>query len=79
MTSDDHENLIARGKQFVDSARPCANSVSAENLLYLAKSLKKPEYREQAEQIVQAARDVLRRSPSAAPRLVTAIEQLIEN
>jgi hypothetical protein len=77
-TSDDHESLIARGKNPVDGAEPSGNSVSAQNLLYLAAQLDKPEYRERAAQIVRATSGVLQASPAAAPRLVIVAAQLAE-
>ncbi|MEQ8786109.1 MAG: thioredoxin domain-containing protein [Pirellulaceae bacterium] len=75
-TSDDHESLIARGKNPVDGAQPSGNSVSAENLLYLAEALDKPEHRTRVEQILRATSGLLERSAAAAPRLIVAAVKL---
>jgi uncharacterized protein YyaL (SSP411 family) len=68
-TSDDHEALIARSKDPVDSALPSGNGVSAQNLVYLAKSLDRAEYLERAERTVSAFATLLADSPSSAPRM----------
>jgi uncharacterized protein YyaL (SSP411 family) len=75
-TSDDHESLLARGKDPIDGAQPAGNSVSADNLVVLAAALGKPEYRELAEKTIRAASGVLERRPMAAPRLVLAAVKL---
>ena len=41
-TSDDHEELLARSKDPVDSAQPSGNAVSASNLVYLGRTLATP-------------------------------------
>ena len=53
-TSSDHEALIARSKGPNDGARPSGNSVAAENLVYLGKTLKQPKYLEFAEKTIAA-------------------------
>jgi len=78
-TSSDHETLLARTKNFVDGAQPSGNSVSAQNLIYLAKKLKKPDYQLKAEKTIQAAGSLLERSPAAAPRMVLAARKLLKS
>ena len=75
-TSDDHESLLARGKNPVDGAQPSGNSVSAQNLVYLATALDRPDYLAKAEQLIDATSGLLDRSPGAAPRLVIAVSAL---
>ncbi|MFO0900080.1 MAG: thioredoxin domain-containing protein [Pirellulales bacterium] len=72
-TSSDHEQLIARVKNPVDSATPSGNAVSAGNLVYLAKAAGKPEYRERAGKIFAAFGPQLQETPSAVPRLGLAL------
>ena len=78
-TSSDHEALLARSKNPVDGAQPSGNSVSAQNLIFLAKELKKPDYLDKAKKTVRSSGTLLQRSPSGAPRMVIAASQLIES
>jgi uncharacterized protein YyaL (SSP411 family) len=71
-TSDDHEALIARSKDPVDSALPSGNGVSAQNLVYLAKALNRQEYLDHAEKTVNAFATLLADSPASAPRMALA-------
>jgi uncharacterized protein YyaL (SSP411 family) len=71
-TSDDHEALLARPKDPIDSATPSGNSVSAGNLAYLAAALDKPEYLTEAERTVMAFARFANRSPAAMPRMITS-------
>lgn len=76
-TSDDHESLIARGIDPADGAEPSGNSVSACNLLYLTKELKRPDYGEKAQGTIQAVSSLLQSSPTAAPRFAVAMAELL--
>ncbi len=71
-TSRDHEQLIARSKDPVDSALPSGNAVSAGNLVYLAQSLRRVEYLDRAEETVRAFAPLLSQAPAAVPRLVVS-------
>ena len=75
-TSNDHESLIARGKQITDGALPAGNSVAAQNLLYLAEATENDEYRQYARKTALSVVPLLQRSLRAAPRMVLAIDQL---
>ncbi len=75
-TSGDHEALLARSKKYYDGAQPSGNSVSAENLVYLGRTIPKAEYIQLAEKVVQSAAEVLGRSPNAAPRMVLALQEI---
>jgi uncharacterized protein YyaL (SSP411 family) len=77
-TSHDHEALIARGKDPVDSDLPAGNSVAASNLLYLATALDKPAYRQAAEQTLRCAIPILDRSPQLVPRMAVALAEYLE-
>jgi len=77
-TSDDHEELIARSKDPVDSALPSGNSVSATNLVYLAKALDRAEYVDRAERTVNAFATLLADTPASAPRMALAWQAIQE-
>ncbi|MGE0757222.1 MAG: thioredoxin domain-containing protein [Pirellulaceae bacterium] len=74
-TSDDHESLIARGMDPVDGSEPSGNSVSADNLLFLAAELDRADYREKGQQTIQALAGIMTASPAAAPRLAVALSR----
>ena len=77
-TSSDHEALLARGKDPIDSASPAGNSLAAGNLIYLAKHAKKPEWLDLAEKTIQAAAGILEQSPTASPWMATNIPALFD-
>ena len=77
-TSNDHESLIARGKQPSDGAQPAGNSVAAQNLIYLARQLDQPQYLDQARSTIAAAAPLMQRSPRIAPRMALALAQLLK-
>ena len=77
-TSSDHEILIARAKNPIDSVRPSGNSVTAANLLYLYKQLDKPEYLKTAQRAIDSVSGMLDSSPTAAPRLVIVLGEILE-
>lgn len=76
-TSNDHESLIARGKQPSDGAQPAGNSVAAQNLIYLARTMNKPAYREMARKTISAAAPLIQKSPRIAPRMTLALAELL--
>ena len=77
-TSSDHEVLIARGKEIVDTAVPAGNSVSADNLIRLAVAQKKPDYLPRASKTILASATVLQSNPAAAPRMAAAVPALLD-
>ena len=78
-TSDDHELLIARGKLPTDGAQPSGNSVTAQNLIYLAKELKRPDYLEVAKKTISSAAPAIKRTPRIAPRMTLALAEFLED
>jgi uncharacterized protein YyaL (SSP411 family) len=76
-TSDDHESLLARGKNPADAALPSGNTVAIGNLLYLSQNVKQPKYREIAEKAARATAGHLERSPTIAPRLTMHLQELL--
>jgi uncharacterized protein len=77
-TSSDHEALLARGKEIVDTAVPSSNSVSADNLIRLAVRQQKPEYLPRAAKTILAAAATLQSNPSSAPRMAAAVPALLD-
>ncbi|MDA1054026.1 MAG: thioredoxin domain-containing protein [Planctomycetota bacterium] len=73
-TSGDHETLLARGRDPIDGVEPSGNSVSASNLVYLGKTLDKPEHLERAKRTIDAAAALLQQAPSAVPRMCVAYQ-----
>jgi uncharacterized protein YyaL (SSP411 family) len=71
-TSDDHEELLARAKDPVDSATPSGNAVAAGNLVYLAQACAKPEYLERAEKTIHCFAALMNDTPTAVPRMVVS-------
>jgi uncharacterized protein YyaL (SSP411 family) len=77
-TSNDHEELLARGKELSDNAIPSGNSISAHNLIALAVLQRKPEYLPVASQAIAACVVVTQDAPTAAPWMMTAIPALAD-
>jgi uncharacterized protein YyaL (SSP411 family) len=73
-TSTDHEQLIARRKDFVDSAVPSGNSLAAELLLRLGKLLDRPDLTERALATFRLLADALGQQPLAFGRLLGALD-----
>ena len=77
-TSSDHEALLARSKELADNASPAGNSVAAHNLIFLAKAKQKVDYLPLAEKTIAACIVATQSSPTAAPRMLTAVPALAE-
>ena len=74
--SADHEKLVVRRKDFVDSAIPSGNSLTAELFLRLAVLLgdEAAGYRDHAEGILRLMADGMGEQPSAFGRLLCALD-----
>ncbi len=73
-TSNDHEKLIVRNKDFYDNATPSGNSVAADVLLRLAKLLGDDRYERFAVTVLRLTATQLRRYPQGFGRALTALE-----
>ncbi len=73
-TAEDHEKLVARRKDFVDSAIPAGNSLVADLLLRLAKLLDRPHYAEHAAATFSLMADGMAEQPLAFGRLLSALD-----
>jgi uncharacterized protein len=72
-TSDDHEELIVRTKNFYDLAVPSGNSIAASNLLRLYYLTQRSDYLEKAEQIFKRGAKSAVENPFGFGQLLTAI------
>ena len=73
-TATDHEQLIARRKDFVDSAVPSGNSLTAELLLRLGKLLDRTDYADRASATMRLMADALGQQPLAFGRMLGALD-----
>lgn len=73
-TSNDHEDLIVRNKDFYDNATPSGNSVAADVLLRLAKLLGDDRYQRFAVTVLRLTAGQLRRHPQGFGRALSALE-----
>jgi uncharacterized protein YyaL (SSP411 family) len=77
-TSSEHEQLIARSKLSNDGVTPSGNSVSVNNLLYLAKALERPEYVDRATKCLESAAPMLEEYPVAVPHLAVGLSAWLD-
>ncbi len=73
-TSNDHEELIVRNKDFYDNATPSGNSVAADVLLRLAKLLADERYERFAVTVLRLTASQLRRYPQGFGHALAAME-----
>jgi uncharacterized protein YyaL (SSP411 family) len=73
-TSDDHESLIHRPKEFYDNATPSGNSVAAFALLRLWKLTGGERWPRYSTGVLESAADLMPRHPAAFPHLLCALD-----
>jgi uncharacterized protein YyaL (SSP411 family) len=73
-TADDHEQLIARNKDFHDASVPSGNGMAATALVRLGKLTGKTEYLESALGAMVAGLPVMERAPTATAQLLIALD-----
>src|SRR5262249_46701492 len=73
-TSNDHESLLTRTKDFFDNATPSGNSVAADVLLRLSAVLDRRDYRKKGEDILLAAAGFLKQYASGFGRMLAALD-----
>ena len=73
LTSDDHEELIMRTKNFYDLAIPSGNSVAANNLLRLYHISENSNYLHKAEEIIKTATRPAVKNPFGFGQLLRAM------
>jgi uncharacterized protein YyaL (SSP411 family) len=73
-TSNDHEELIVRNKDFYDNATPSGNNVAADVLLKLAKLTGDGKYERFASTVLRLVAPQIKRHPQGFGRALSAIE-----
>ncbi len=73
-TSNDHEELIVRSKDFFDNATPSGNSVAADVLLKLARFTGDSKYERYATNVLRLAASQVRRFPQGFGRALSTME-----
>jgi hypothetical protein len=73
-TADDHEQLIARNKDFLESSVPSGNAVAATALLRLGKLCGRADYLQAADGVIQAAAGLLDRAASGMGQMLSAAD-----
>ena len=73
-TADDHEQLIARNKDFHDASVPSGNGMAATALIRLGKLTVRTEYLESANRAILVGLPTIERSPMAAGQLLIALD-----
>jgi len=73
-TGADHERLIVRHKDFIDSAVPSGNSLAADLFLRLAVLLGRPEYADYATGVLRLMADAMAAQPAAFGRMLCALD-----
>jgi uncharacterized protein YyaL (SSP411 family) len=73
-TGRDHEELIARQKDFYDNATPSGNAVAATGLLRLAALTGRTDLRERAERVLRLGQGLMTHLPQATGQLLIALD-----
>jgi uncharacterized protein len=76
--ADDHEELVVRRKDFVDSAMPAGNSMAAELLWRLGRLLDRADYGEHAAATIAIMADGMADQPGAFGRLLSVAHLYLE-
>ena len=71
------EKLLIREKAYIDSAIPSANGIAIANLVRISLLTDNLDYRQKAEQGLQAFATIMSRSPQACPTLFNALDWLL--
>jgi uncharacterized protein YyaL (SSP411 family) len=73
-TSEDHEFLIHRPKDFYDNATPSGNAVASSSLLRLWKLTGEKQWSQYAISVLESISGLLPRHPAAFPHLLCALD-----
>ncbi len=73
-TSNDHEELVVRNKDFYDNATPSGNSVAADVMLRLAKLTGDERYERFAVTVLRLSASQIRRHPQGFGRALSSLE-----
>jgi uncharacterized protein YyaL (SSP411 family) len=78
-TAADAPHIVLRLKEDYDGAEPAASSVAATNLLRLGAMLNRPDWTAAGRRCVEAFRAHWSRLPQAMPRMLCALERVLES
>lgn len=73
-TSEDHESLLTRTKDFFDNATPAGNSIAADVLSRLAAITDRQDYRKKAEDVFLTAANLMKQYASGFGRMLAALD-----
>jgi uncharacterized protein YyaL (SSP411 family) len=73
-TASDHEQLIARAKDFQDASVPSGNALAATGLLRLGKLTGRGDYLDAAVETLRAAAPLIEQAPTAAGQTLLALD-----
>ena len=76
-TGAQHENLVARRKEFIDNAIPSGNALAAEGLLRLSIFVGNDDYRREATRICLAMKEAMAQQPTGFGRLLSVLSTLL--
>ncbi len=77
-TADDHEQLIARVKDFQDNSVPSGNALAATGMQTLGRLLGQDQWIERAQNVITAGSSLIRRAPMAAGQMLIAAENMLD-
>ncbi len=76
-TADDHEPLIVRNKELLESSVPSGNSMAATALTRLGRLCGQADYLAAAESAVRISADMMLRAPTAMGQMLVAADMLV--
>ena len=76
-TADDHEQLVARNKDYYDGSTPSGNAMAATSLLRLGKLTGRSDFLEAAEGTLKSALGLMQESPTAAGQMLLALDMYL--
>ncbi len=76
-TAHDHEQLITRQKDLIESSVPSGNAMAATALLRLGTLCGRSDYLQAAEETLQLAASIMERSPAAAGQMLIAADMYL--
>ena len=77
-TADDHEQLIARVKDFQDNSVPSGNALAATGMQMLGRLLGQDQWLERSRKVIAAGSSMMRRAPMAAGQMLIAAENMLD-
>ena len=76
-TADDHEALISRNKDMIDSSVPSGNAMAATALLRIGRLVQRDEFVRASERTLQLGQGIMEQSPAAAGQMLLALDDYL--